>query len=179
MWGVFEVFTDTIIVCTLTALTLLTSDAVDLSTGMLTAAGEAVGSSSLMTYAFSQTFGVVGSSFIAVAILLFAYSTVLGWSHYGTTACQYLFGDKSVLPYRVLFVIVVLAGSVMEAQLAWDISDTFNGLMMIPNLIGVMVLSPIVAKCTKNYIARVMKGENVKPMLSVFEDVQAEQEKNL
>ena len=67
----------------------------------------------------------------------------------------------------------------MEAQLAWDISDTFNGLMMIPNLIGVMVLSPVVAKCTKNYIARVLKGENVKPMLSVFEDVQAEQEKNL
>ncbi len=179
MWGIFEVFTDTIIVCTLTALTLLTSDAVDLSTGMLTAAGEAVGSSSLMTYSFSQTFGVAGSSFIAIAILLFAYSTVLGWSHYGATACQYLFGEKSVLPYRVLFVIVVLAGSVMEAQLAWDISDTFNGLMMIPNLIGVMVLSPVVAKCTKNYIARVLKGENVKPMLSVFEDVQAEQEKNL
>ena len=179
MWGIFEVFTDTIIVCTLTALTLLTSDAVDLSTGMLTAAGEAVGSSSLMTYSFSQTFGVAGSSFVAIAILLFAYSTVLGWSHYGATACQYLFGEKSVFPYRVLFVIVVLAGSVMEAQLAWDISDTFNGLMMIPNLIGVMVLSPIVAKCTKNYIARVRKGENVKPMLSVFEDVQAEQEKNL
>ena len=179
MWGIFEVFTDTIVVCTLTALTLLTSDAVDLSTGMLTSAGEAVGSSSLMTYAFSQTFGVVGSAFIAVAILLFAYSTVLGWSHYGTTACQYLFGEKSVLPYRILFVLVVLAGSVMEAQLAWDISDTFNGLMMIPNLIGVMVLSPMVAKCTKNYIARVLKGEDVKPMLSVFEDVQAEQEKNL
>lgn len=179
MWGIFEVFTDTIIVCTLTALTLLTSDAVDLSTGMLTAAGEAVGSSSLMTYSFSQTFGVAGSSFVAIAILLFAYSTVLGWSHYGATACQYLFGEKSVLPYRVLFVIVVLAGSVMEAQLAWDISDTFNGLMMIPNLIGVMVLSPVVAKCTKNYIARILKGESVKPMLSVFEDVQAEQEKNL
>ncbi len=179
MWGIFEVFADTIIVCTLTALPLLSSDAVDVTTGTLTAVGEEIGSSSLMTYSFSQPFGVIGSSFIAIAILLFAYSTVLGWSHYGTTACRYLFGEGSILPYRVIFVIIVLAGSVMEAQLAWDISDTFNGLMMLPNLIGVLVLSPLVAKCTKNYIDRKIKGKDEKPMLSVFQDVQAMQEKEL
>lgn len=179
MWGIFEVFADTIVVCTLTALTLLTSDAIDLSTGLLTPAGEAIGSSSLMTYAFSQAFGVAGAAFIAIAILLFAYSTVLGWSHYGTTACRYLFGEKSVLPYRIIFVAIVLAGSVMEAQLAWDISDTFNGLMMIPNLIGVLALSPMVAKCTKNYVDRNLKGQNSSPMLSAFPDVQAEQAKAL
>ena len=78
MWGIFEVFADTIIVCTLTAITILSSDAVDLSTGLLTAVGEEVGSSSLMSYTFAQTFGPVGSVFIALAILLFAYSTVLG-----------------------------------------------------------------------------------------------------
>lgn len=175
MWGIFEVFADTIVVCTLTALTILSSGSIDLTTGELTAAGAEVGSSSLMSYAFSQTFGPLGSAFIALAILLFAYSTVLGWSHYGATACRYLFGDIAVIPYRIVFVILVLAGSVMEAQLAWDISDTFNGLMMIPNLIGVLVLSPLVAKCTKNYIERNLLGKDIEPMLSMFEDVQNEQ----
>ncbi len=179
MWGIFEVFADTIIVCTLTALTILSSGAIDLETGMMTAAAEEIGSSSLMSYSFAQTFGKAGSAFIALAILLFAYSTVLGWSHYGTTACRYLFGEKAVLPYRVVFVLIVLAGSVMEAQLAWDISDTFNGLMMIPNLIGVLVLSPIVMKCTKNYVDRVLHGKDIKPMLSMYDDIQAMQERDL
>ena len=114
-------------------------------------------------------------AFIAIAILLFAYSTVLGWSHYGATACRYLFGEKSVLPYRIAFVVVVFLGSVMEAQLAWDISDTFNGLMMIPNLIGVLVLSPLVMKCTKNYVDRKFHGKGIEPMLSMFPDIQAEE----
>lgn len=180
MWGIFEVFADTIIVCTLTALTILSSGVMDLETGILTAAGEEVGSSSLMAWSFQQTFGKPGAWFIALAILLFAYSTVLGWSHYGATACEYLFGEKSVIVYRVIFVIIVLAGSVMEAQLAWDISDTFNGLMMLPNLIGVLVLSPIVMKCTKNYVDRNIKGKtDVKPMLSMIPEIQKEQEKDL
>lgn len=168
MWGIFEVFSDTIIVCTLTALTLLSSGAIDLETGLLTEVGETVGASSLMSYAFSNQFGVIGSVFIALAILLFAYSTVLGWSHYGATACQYLFGDLYVQFYRIIFCGIVLAGSVMKAQLAWDISDTFNGLMMLPNLIGVLALSPIVAKCTKNYIDRKLLGKtNEEPMLTM------------
>lgn len=170
MWGIFEVFADTIIVCTLTALTLLSSGAVDLATGELTAEAEAIGSSSLMTYAFTNQFGKLGAVFIALAILLFAYSTVLGWSHYGSTACRYIFGDKSVQIYRVIFCGIVLAGSVMKAQLAWDISDTFNGLMMLPNLIGVLVLSPIVAKTTKNYVDRKIRGKDIEPILTMMED---------
>ena len=178
MWGIFEVFADTIIVCTLTALVLLGSGAIDLTTGV---ADEAIldsigGSSNLMSYAFGNVFGAAGRGFIAIAILLFAYSTVLGWSHYGTTACRYIFGEKGVLPYRIFFVCLVLAGSVMTAQLAWDISDTFNGLMMLPNLIGVLVLSPQVAKCTKNYVARHFHNSDEEPMLSMFEDVQKMQE---
>ena len=170
MWGIFEVFADTIIVCTLTALTLLSSGAVDLETGLLTEVGETVGSSSLMSYAFSSHFGVAGSVFIALAILLFAYSTVLGWSHYGATACRYLFNsDKAVQLYRIIFCGIVLAGSVMKAELAWDISDTFNGLMMLPNLIGVLVLSPVVMKCTKNYVDRTLHGKNADAMLSMVE----------
>ncbi len=176
MWGIFEVFADTIIVCTLTAITILSSGLMDLETGLLTEAGEAVGSSSLMSESFRLAFGSAGAAFIAIAILLFAYSTVLGWSHYGTTACRYLLGEKAVWPYRIIFCVIVLAGSMMTAQLAWDISDTFNGLMMIPNLIGVLVLSPQVAKCTKNYIDRNIHGKDIKPMLSIFEDIQAEQE---
>ena len=174
MWGVFEVFADTIIVCTLTAIVLLSSGAIDLTTGLadseiLDSIG---GSSNLMSYSFGQVFGDFGRGFIAIAILLFAYSTVLGWSHYGATACRYLFGDKAVLPYRILFVAIVFAGSVMTAQLAWDISDTFNGLMMIPNLIGVLVLSPQVAKATKNYISRQLRGSKEEPILSAFPEIQ-------
>ena len=176
MWGIFEVFADTIVVCTLTALTILSSGTVDLATGKLTEAAEAIGSSSLMSFAFEQTFGKAGSAFVAVAILLFAYSTVLGWSHYGSKACEYLFGTKSIIFYRIIFSGIVLSGSIIEAQLAWDISDTFNGLMMIPNLIGVLALSPVVMKCTKNYVDRRIRGLSVEPMLSMFPDIQAIQE---
>ena len=179
MWGIFEVFADTIIVCTLTALTLLSSGTVDLTTGQLTETAAEAGSSSLMSLAFEQTFGKAGAMFIAIAILLFAYSTVLGWSHYGSKACEYLFGTKSILAYRIVFVGIVMAGSVMTAQLAWDISDTFNGLMMIPNLIGVLVLSPQVKECTYNFIRRKLKNEKIRPMLSMFPDVQSEQEEGM
>ena len=178
MWGIFEVFADTIIVCTLTAITILSSGIMNLETGeyipIILENGEELASSAFMSYAFSQVFGSVGSAFIAIAILLFAYSTVLGWSHYGTTACRYLFGEKAVWPYRIIFCIIVLAGSVMTAQLAWDLSDTFNGLMMIPNLIGVLVLSPQVAKCTKNYVDRHLHGKQIEPMLSMIPEIQAE-----
>ena len=146
---------------------------------MLTPAGEAVGSNSLMSESFRMVFGPAGAAFVAIAILLFAYSTVLGWSHYGATACRFLLGDKAVTPYRVLFCVIVLAGSVMKAQLAWDISDTFNGLMMLPNLVGVLVLSPMVAKCTKNYVDRILHHKDVKPMLSAFDDIQAVEEEEI
>ncbi|MBR6329441.1 MAG: alanine:cation symporter family protein [Lachnospiraceae bacterium] len=183
MWGIFEVFADTIIVCTLTALTILTSGVIDLTTGepveIITSAGTPLESSSYVSYAFSNMFGPAGSIFVALAILLFAYSTVLGWSHYGTTACHYLFGEKAIWPYRIIFVVIVLAGSVMTAQLAWDISDTFNGLMMLPNLIGVLVLSPQVAKATANYIDRIIRKKKEKPMLSFIPEIQKEMEKDL
>ncbi len=179
MWGIFEVFADTIIVCTLTALTILGSGVIDLATGEVAASAADIASSTYMSYAFSQVFGKVGGGFVAIAILLFAYSTVLGWSHYGATACHYLFGDKSVLPYRIIFVIVVFLGSVMTAKLAWDISDTFNGLMMIPNLIGVLVLSPTVMKCTSNYVARKLHGQKLEPMLSMYPDVQKTQAEDM
>jgi AGCS family alanine or glycine:cation symporter len=158
---------------------ILTSGAVNLETGALTAEAAEIGSSSLVSWAFSSQFGQLGAAFVALAILLFAYSTVLGWSHYGSKAFEYLFGTKAIMAYRVVFACIVLAGSVVEAQLAWDISDTFNGLMMLPNLIGVVILSPQVRQCTKNYVDRKLHGKDLEPMLSMIPEIQAQQEKAL
>ena len=172
MWGIFEVFADTIIVCTLTALTILSSGLFNLETGEKIANVE---DSALMGEAFRTVFGDIGPMFVAIAIFFFAYSTVLGWSHYGTKAWEYLFGTKSTFIYRIIFVVMVLAGAVLNAQLAWDLSDTFNGLMMLPNLIGVLVLCPLVVKCTKNYIDRKYRNKDIAPMLSAIPEVQASQ----
>ncbi len=169
MWGIFEVVADTLVVCTLTALIILTSGAVDLSTGeMLTESAGSV----LVSDAFANVFGSAGSAFIAIAILLFAFSTVLGWSYYGTKAWEYLFGTKATIGYKVVFVAFIFVGATMSLSLAWDISDTFNGLMAIPNLIGVIALSPLVLKITKNYVQRVLKGEKVEPMLNNDPEIQ-------
>ena len=110
----------------------------------------------------------------ALAMLLFAFTTVLGWSQYGTKAVEYLFGEKATKIYKVIFVVMILSGAVMTSSLAWDISDTFNGLMMLPNLIGVVVLCPMVMKITKNYVNRKIKGIPEEPVLSHFPDIQAE-----
>ncbi len=173
MWGIFEVFADTIVVCTLTALVILTSGLVDLSTGQVLV--ESVGSD-LVGQAFGTIFGQIGPMFIAIAILLFAYSTALGWSHYGTKAFEYLFGEKLAFVYKIIFIVIIFFGCTMELDLAWNLSDTFNGLMMIPNLIGVLALSGTVAKITANYNRRTFKGSEEKPMYSAFEEIQLLQE---
>ena len=254
MWGIFEVFADTIIVCTLTAFALLSSGLVDLNAGQTAsylnttnqvayysvdapeaapewaadlgdnvtltyytedlqnpvielvvkettetgadgketvtteyldvATGQALADVSessmsalskanVLSKVFSLQFSSVGGWFIAIAIMLFAFSTVLGWSHYGTKACEYLFSDRITMIYRIIFVIAVFGGAVMGDNLAWDLADTFNGMMMIPNLIGVLVLSPLVMRITKNYVDRKLRNKNVEPMLSVFPDIQA------
>lgn len=176
MWGIFEVFADTIVVCTLTAFAVLSSGLVDLETGAVLSASEG---SALVGEAFATKFGSIGPMFIAIAILLFAFSTVLGWSHYGSKAWEYLFGTKAMMIYKVVFVLMIYVGATMNLGLAWDLSDTFNGLMAIPNLIGVISLSPVVLHITQNYVARTLKKETVKPLLSAFEDIQKMQEKEL
>ena len=175
LWGIFEVFFDTIIVCTLTALVILTSGVVDLETGASLSGATKLG---LATEAFTKNFGTFGGIFIAVSVALFAFSTVLGWSYYGTKAWEFLFGTKSTMIYKVIFIITILAASTLNADLVIDLSDTFNGLMAIPNLIGVVTLSGTVMAITKNYAARRLDKipKNVKPMLSYFDDIQEEQE---
>ena len=174
MWGIFEVFFDTFVVCTMTAVVVLTSGRIDLETGL---AIEGVNDATLVSQAFGKAFGPAGEMFIAIAMLLFAFTTVLGWSQYGSKAVEYLFGEKGVRVYKVIFVVMIISGAVMTSSLAWDISDTFNGLMMVPNLIGVVSLFPLVAKITKNYVDRRIKGREVSPILSYDEELQAAAEK--
>ncbi len=167
LWGIFEVFFDTIIVCTLTALVILTSGVVDISTGASLSGASKLG---LATEAFVNSFGTFGGIFIAVAIVLFAFSTMLGWTVYGSKAWEYLFGTKSIFVYKIIYILVTFAGITLNSSLIVDLSDTFNGLMAIPNLIGVLALSGTVYKITKNYKNRKFKGIDEKPMISWFED---------
>ncbi len=171
MWGIFEVFADTMVVCTLTAFAVLSSGLVDLDTGAVLS--ESAGSA-LVGEAFATIFGSFGPMFIALAILLFAFSTVLGWSHYGSKAWEYLFGTKSTIAYKIVFILMIFIGATMNLSLAWDLSDTFNGLMAMPNLVGVLCLSPLVMKITRNYVDRVLRKKDVEPMLSVFPDINEE-----
>ena len=171
LWGIFEVFADTFIVCTMTAIVVLSSGYIDLTTGMVE---DGVSDATLVATAFGNVFGKPGQWFVALAVLLFAFTTVLGWSHYGSKAVEYIFGIAGVKIYRVIFVLMMVSGAVMTSSLAWDISDTFNGLMMIPNLIGVVALTPVVVKITRNYIARKIDGKDEEPVLSYFPDIQEE-----
>ena len=183
MWGVFEVFADTMIVCTMTALVVLTSGG--LNGGVFNAATGAIADgytdATLVGGAFNAVFswGNIGQRFVAIAMFLFAFTTVLGWSHYGSKAWEYLFGAKTTFIFRIIHVCTIIFGAVLTSSLAWDISDTFNGLMMIPNLIGVLFMIPIVVKITKNYIDRKVKKKNVAPILSYDPAIQKEAEENL
>ena len=165
MWGIFEVCVDTLVVCTVTALVILTSGVVDLQTGAVCGtAGEAA----LVGQAFGSVFGGFGPKFIALAILLFAYSTVLGWCCSGTTAFGYLFGQRLKWLYREAFVLLTYSSATMPLRLAWQLCDTLNGLMMLPNLVGVLALSGTVKAVTRNYLARVLDGADLPPLRSAL-----------
>lgn len=179
MWGIFEVFMDTIIVCTMTALVILTSGVYNLQTGETL---NGISDATLVASAFNSVFSIgnIGEKFIAIAMFLFAFTTVLGWSHYGSKAWEYLFGTKTVKGYKIFFVLMIVSGALMTSSLAWDISDTFNGLMMVPNLIGVIALSGLVRKITKNYVERKIHCKNdIEPMMSAFPEVQKQHIKEL
>ena len=160
---------DTMIICNMTALVVLGSGAIDLSTGMV---AEGVNDATLVAKAFGAALGKPGEWFVVLAITLFAFTTVMGWSYYGAKATEYLFGVRMAKVYRTVFIALIILGAVMESNLAWDISDTFNGLMMIPNLIGLIVHIPLIIKLTRNYTARRIKGLDVEPILSYDPDIQ-------
>ncbi|MBO5248043.1 MAG: alanine:cation symporter family protein [Clostridia bacterium] len=184
MWGIFEVFADTMVVCTMTALVVLTSGG--LNGGVFNAqTGEVAAGytdATLVGGAFNQIFDFgfgFGEKFVAIAMFLFAFTTVLGWSHYGSKAWEYLFGAKTVVIFKIIHVCTVIFGAILTSSLAWDLSDTFNGLMMIPNLIGVVVLFPLVMKITKNYVDRKIKKKDEKPILSYDPEIQAQHDATL
>ena len=141
-----QTFIDTIIVCTMTGLVIITTRAWD--TGMTGA--------ELTAVAFGE--GIPGGKLIVtIGLVLFAYSTILGWSYYGEKSIEYLFGEAAVKPYRFIFIIFVGVGAVAKLDLVWSLSDTFNGLMAIPNLIGLLALTPVIVKETRDYF--ITKGE--------------------
>ena len=146
LYGIFEVFMDTIVICTLSGVTLLIS-------GIAIPYGEkSLATTALNAQAFGTVFGSkVGSLIIAIGITLFALSTVLSWGLYGTRCCEYLLGSKIIKPYQIIFVLITIIGATMEISLAWDIADTLNGLMALPNLIALLGLSGVVVKLTKDY----------------------------
>ena len=149
LYGIFEVFMDTIVICSLSGITLLIS-------GVAIPFGEkSLATTALNSAAFGTVFGdKIGSLIIAIGITLFALSTVLSWGLYGTRCCEFLFGSKIIKPYQILFTLLVLVGATMEISLAWDIADTLNGLMAIPNLIALIGLSGVVVKLTREHFKK-------------------------
>ena len=146
MFGIFEVFTDTIIICTLTALVILCS-------GVAIHFGEAAGAE-LTISGFSSTYGNWITIFTAVAMCCFAFSTILGWGLYGARCIEFVFSYKVVRPFMVIYSLVAIVGATIDLGLVWDIADTCNGLMAIPNLIALFLMSGTVTKLTKEYFAK-------------------------
>ena len=148
LYGIFEVFMDTIVICTLTALTLLCGAADKIVWGQDAGA-------ELISASFSSVFGAqVGSMLVAVGITLFALSTILSWSLYGTRCCAFLLGSTAARVYQVIFVCVILVGATLKLGLVWNIADTLNGFMAVPNLVALLGLSPVVIKLTKEHFTK-------------------------
>ena len=147
LYGIFEVFADTLVICTLTGLAITVS-------GIPIEFGKEI-SSELITAAFATIFGdKIAALFVAVALFLFAFSTILGWSLYGARCVEYLFGVKASKVYQLLFSAMVIVGTTTSLKVVWDLADTFNGLMAIPNFIALFALSGVVAKLTKEHFAK-------------------------
>lgn len=135
-------FIDTIIICTMTGIALVI-------TGVWQ--GDAAGAA-MTSAAFAATYGTVGSQLLTIALALFAFTTILGWNYYGERACIYLFGTKGVLPYRLIFIILIACGAFLKLEAIWILADIVNGLMAIPNLIALIALSGVVVAETKLYL---------------------------
>lgn len=142
-WGIFEVFADTIVICTLTAMVILCS-------GVEIGYGAAAGAE-LTISGFTRVYGSWVSAFTAVAMCCFAFSTIIGWGLYGTRCCEFLFGSKYNKAFMIVYSLMAIVGATMDLGLLWSIADTFNGLMAIPNLIALFLLSGTVVKLVKGY----------------------------
>ena len=149
-FGIFEVFMDTIVICTLTALTVLCcycSSSVSLEWGT-------GGGAEIVSTALASVMGGTGSVILALCLSLFALSTVLSWSLYGTRCFEYLFGTKASIGYKIVFILFAIVGATMSLNDAWNLADALNGFMAIPNLIAVLTLSPVIIKLVREYFSQ-------------------------
>ncbi|MCQ2447848.1 MAG: sodium:alanine symporter family protein [Oscillibacter sp.] len=145
LFGIFEVFSDTMVICTLTALVILCS-------GVPIEYGQAAGAA-LTISGFTSTYGSWVSIFTAIAMCCFAFSTIIGWGLYGARCIEFLISPKIIKPFMVVYALVAIVGATMDLGLLWEIADTFNGLMAIPNLVALFLLSGTVVKLTQDYFA--------------------------
>lgn len=136
-----QTFIDTLVVCSMTALVILTA----------TSWTQGVGAAELTSASMAETLGPIGNVLVAVSIALFAYSTVIGWNYYGEKAIEFLFGPRAINIYRVVFTVAVMIGAVTSLEFVWNFSDLMNGMMAIPNLIGLILLSKIIKQETDRY----------------------------
>lgn len=152
MWGIVEVFIDTIVVCTMTALVILSSGVYQPQVYLqnMTRGIANVDGTTLTGSAFSTVI-LCGDKFLAISIVLFAFATMVGWAYFGERTAAYLFGEKSAFLYKILYVLMILPGCMMTPHLAWEVADTFNGLMALPNLTALILLSGEVVRVTKAY----------------------------
>lgn len=145
-------FIDTIIICTMTGLALIL-------TGVWQ--GDAAGAA-MTTAAFASTYGYVGSQLLTISLILFAFTTILGWNYYGERAVIYLTGTKGVLPYRLIFIVLIASGAFLKLEAIWVLADIVNGLMAIPNLIALIALSGVVVAETNRYIDRKKRARHIR-----------------
>jgi AGCS family alanine or glycine:cation symporter len=145
-----QTFIDTIIVCSMTGLVLIVTGA--WNSGKTGA--------ELTTMAFQSAIPG-GALIVTIGIILFAYSTILGWCYYGEKSIEYLFGEKAVFPYRLVFVVFVIIGATMKLDMAWTLADIFNGLMALPNLVALLLLTPVITKTTRDYLKNVKKVDDI------------------
>lgn len=152
MWGMAEVFIDTIVVCTITALVILTSGVYDPQRCISNIADgvENIDGTTLTGNAFATVFPN-GDKFLAISIALFAFATIIGWAYFGERTAAYLFGEHAVFPYKLIYILLLLPGAVLAPKLVWELSDTFNGLMAIPNLTALILLHGEVIRMAKEY----------------------------
>lgn len=160
LWGVFGVFLDTIIICTLTALVILTSGVYKEGMGDISGA-------MLSQSAFTKAFGQFGTIVFSLILPLFAFTTILSWAYYGEKSFEFIFGKKYSIVFKIIYVALVIVGALTSVSLVWDTADLFNGLMAIPNLIALAFLATTATRVTRNYFAR-KKNENIMPMLSAY-----------
>ena len=162
LWGIFGVFLDTMIICTLTSLVILTS-------GVYTEGVTEESGSILAQMAFTSAFGSFGRVVFSIILPIFAFTTILSWAYYGEKSFEYIFGGKYTIIYKVIYTLLVIVGSLAGVSLVWDLADLFNGLMAIPNLIALALLGGVVTKVTRNYFQR-QKDPTIEPIISAYGD---------